>query len=273
MSRQLKDEYTADRTQTRSGHRQIPTVTGPLLGIETPTTDGSSPPEKDAKFLPRGLRQPRDGSFGSQTTPGGRGLTGRCYRDSLALGAEVRGVSRPPQAKREWRRARRILDSKCRGRDSNPHDRCRSGDFKSPASTSSTTPACSFINKLRDAPRSARGACVRIVSVRGRKARLRRAAASFRSRSETIAYRSNTARVLWPESFIATPSGMPARTMLPMAVRRQSWIRRPVSLAAAHARRHAPKWSGSSDRRGETPRGRPPAASPTGAEAARPSPQ
>jgi hypothetical protein len=48
-------------------------------------------------------------------------------------------------------------------------------------------------------------------------------AASARSPSLTMLYRSNTARVLCPLSFIATRSGTPALTRLRTAVLRKSW--------------------------------------------------
>lgn len=50
----------------------------------------------------------------------------------------------------------------------------------------------------------------------------RRRAASRRSPSPTMLYRSNTLRVLWPLSFMAARSGTPARTMFRIAVRRTS---------------------------------------------------
>jgi len=57
-------------------------------------------------------------------------------------------------------------------------------------------------------------------AVRGRSSSRR--AASRRSPSLTMLYRSKTLRVLWPLNFIATRSGTPARTMLRIAVRRKS---------------------------------------------------
>jgi hypothetical protein len=41
-------------------------------------------------------------------------------------------------------------------------------------------------------------------------------------RLSTMSYRSKMARVLWPEIFIATFSGIPARTMFRTAERRRS---------------------------------------------------
>jgi hypothetical protein len=46
--------------------------------------------------------------------------------------------------------------------------------------------------------------------------------ASRRSPSLTTLSRSKTLRVLWPLNFMATRSGLPARTMLRIAVRRKS---------------------------------------------------
>jgi hypothetical protein len=60
-------------------------------------------------------------------------------------------------------------------------------------------------------------------------------AASLRSRPETMLYRSNTARVLWPLMAIATRSGTPARTRFRIPVRRKSWNRSPSTPARSQA--------------------------------------
>ena len=48
-------------------------------------------------------------------------------------------------------------------------------------------------------------------------------------------YRSNTARILWPVTVIATRSGTPALTMFLTVVRRQSWRSMPSTPAALQA--------------------------------------
>ena len=63
------------------------------------------------------------------------------------------------------------------------------------------------------------------------------AAALSRSPSLTMLYRSNIDRVLCPVSFIATRSGMPARTMLRTAVRRRSCGMRPGQPSGPAGRR------------------------------------
>jgi hypothetical protein len=60
-------------------------------------------------------------------------------------------------------------------------------------------------------------------------------AASRRSPGDTMLYRSETERVLWPVIVMATRSGMPARTRFRTAVRRKSWGMRPGHPAARHA--------------------------------------
>ena len=69
-------------------------------------------------------------------------------------------------------------------------------------------------------------------------------AASRKSAGLTMLYRSNTARVLWPVSCIATRSGTPARTRLRTAVRRRSCgirpgIPPPAALSARPCRTHS----------------------------------
>ena len=65
-----------------------------------------------------------------------------------------------------------------------------------------------------------------------------RRAASRKSPGDTMLYRSNTERVLWPVIIIATRSGMPARTRFLTAVRLKSCGIRPGHPAARHASIH-----------------------------------